>query len=201
MSVPSHPPSQEDSVTVLKYDTLWFCFKQDKLAKVIITGQAAAAACQVKVKVTLGLGILLNDNKCLLKLGSSMIETYHKAGNPTKDYFSRGLHYSNYLDRGFDLVFADATLVKIILHTNQFSDRNFAFYDRCCFEIALNDDGEDLVLTPQTLWKDSVKERACGALGVREAPYDFGASSTEGASQKTQLFVGTQCVIEVLPET
>ena len=88
-------------------------FRSDHLKKVVITGYHPSTQ---RVKAVLGKGIFFQDR--YLELGESMIQSYRKAGNPTKDFYHRSLHYSNYLDQGFDLVFADSRLVKIILHTN-----------------------------------------------------------------------------------
>ena len=119
-----------------------------------------------------------------------------KVGNPTKDYFSNKLHYANFLDKGFDLVFKEGVLVKVILHTNQFRDVNFSFYDRCNFELKTQN---GLTITPITAFS----QLKLGLVSLCEdinKSYEF-LSGSQDCQQKTEVYAFESFLLEVLPES
>lgn len=91
--------------------------------------------------VKIGQGILIKKEDQFsdveIKLGDSMIDILFVLGNPNKDFreSKSSTIFLNYLELGFDLAFTlgGEKLVKIILHTNHYTDSFFAFYDRCFF--------------------------------------------------------------------
>ena len=97
-----------------------------------------------KLKVNIGEGISIDEKK--VNIGDSLINCLQVLGNPNKDFYTEKRFYCNYFERGLDLVFENDLLAKIILHTNQFADTNFAFYDRCFFELEF----EGTMISPLT---------------------------------------------------
>jgi len=78
------------------------------------------------------------------------MDVLRKLGNANKE-FSRPkqgskspLHFLNYLELGVDLGFSEITysLKKIIMRSNQIADPIFGFYDRCFFELPIDQEEE-----------------------------------------------------------
>jgi len=114
----------------------------NSLAKILISSTKDTNNSDVNTQVTVGKGIQIKKAKANtidVNLGDRMIDILRTLGNPNKDYRDSKTTtlYLNYLELGLDLAFSSGgeNLEKIILHTNQFSDSYFAFYDRCFFEI------------------------------------------------------------------
>ena len=77
-----------------------------------------------------------------------LMEVLPLVGNPNKDYFTQKYHYCNYLDLGLDFVFSlesnSQPLERVILKANQCDSDDFTVYDRCNFEVKV----DDCVITP-----------------------------------------------------
>lgn len=61
-------------------------------------------------------------------------------GNPNKEYHKDDALFLNYLELGIDIMISKNYLVqKLILHTNNPSHPHFGFYNRCHYQLHLNE--------------------------------------------------------------
>ena len=139
-----------------------------------------------KLKVNIGEGISIAEKK--VNIGDSLINCLQVLGNPNKDFYTEKRFYCNYFERGLDLVFENDFLTKIILHTNQFADTNFAFYDRCFFEL----DFEGTMISPLTRFSQIQKPP--------NPKHVYTNPNPNSQIKKTHVYRFERFLLEVLPE-